>query len=66
MPHVTEEIWSHLPQRETRLIVAPWPEAGDEPEAGALERVQETRRCSAAPASCRRSTATRSGSSTRS
>jgi valyl-tRNA synthetase len=26
MPHVTEEIWSHLPARETRLIVAPWPE----------------------------------------
>jgi valyl-tRNA synthetase len=32
MPHVTEEIWSNLPARETRLIVAPWPEplgAGD-------------------------------------
>jgi valyl-tRNA synthetase len=41
MPHVTEEIWSHLPERETRLIVAPWPEAGDESEAGALERLQE-------------------------
>ena len=26
MPHVTEEIWSQLPDRETRLIVAPWPE----------------------------------------
>jgi valyl-tRNA synthetase len=26
MPHVTEEIWSNLPARETRLIVAPWPE----------------------------------------
>jgi valyl-tRNA synthetase len=26
MPHVTEEIWSSLPERETRLIVAPWPE----------------------------------------
>jgi valyl-tRNA synthetase len=26
MPHVTEEIWSNLPERETRLIVAPWPE----------------------------------------
>jgi valyl-tRNA synthetase len=26
MPHVTEEIWTHLPRRETRLIVAPWPE----------------------------------------
>ncbi len=26
MPHATEEIWSNLPERETRLIVAPWPE----------------------------------------
>ena len=41
MPHVTEEIWSHLPERTSRLIVAPWPEAGDEDEADALGRVQE-------------------------
>jgi valyl-tRNA synthetase len=41
MPHVTEEIWSNLPERETRLIVASWPEAGDDTEAGALARVQE-------------------------
>jgi valyl-tRNA synthetase len=41
MPHVTEEIWSHLPDRASRLIVAAWPEAGSEDEAGALERVQE-------------------------
>jgi len=41
MPHVTEEIWSHLPARETRLIVAPWPEAGDEEGSDALVRVQE-------------------------
>jgi valyl-tRNA synthetase len=41
MPHVTEEIWSFLPARETRLIVAPWPEAGGEAEADALTRVQE-------------------------
>jgi valyl-tRNA synthetase len=27
LPHVTEEIWSNLPARETRLVVAPWPEA---------------------------------------
>jgi valyl-tRNA synthetase len=40
MPHVTEEIWSHLPARQSRLIVAPWPEAGDESAAGVLERVQ--------------------------
>ncbi len=30
MPHVTEEIWSNLPARESRLIVAPWPELGRE------------------------------------
>jgi valyl-tRNA synthetase len=41
MPHVTEEIWSNLPGRETRLIVAPWPEPGDDMEAGALQDVQE-------------------------
>jgi valyl-tRNA synthetase len=41
MPHVTEEIWSHLPGRETRLIVAPWPGAGSEERADALQRVQE-------------------------
>jgi valyl-tRNA synthetase len=41
MPHVTEEIWSHLPGRETRLIVAPWPEAGDAAEAGALTHLQD-------------------------
>jgi valyl-tRNA synthetase len=43
MPHVTEEIWSNLPNRATRLILAPWPApdqsyAGD---AGALDPVQE-------------------------
>jgi len=41
MPHVTEEIWSNLPARESRLIVAPWPEAGADGDAGALTRVQE-------------------------
>jgi valyl-tRNA synthetase len=42
MPHVTEEIWSHLPARETRLIVAPWPKPDGRfaADAGALERVQ--------------------------
>ena len=50
MPHVTEEIWSHLPDRASALIVAPWPEAGDESEAAALDRVcRSSRRCSAAP-----------------
>jgi len=43
MPHVTEEIWSHLPARETRLVTAPWPEPDGRfaAEAGALVRVQE-------------------------
>jgi valyl-tRNA synthetase len=40
MPHVTEEIWTNLPARTSRLIVAAWPEAGDESEAGALDAVQ--------------------------
>jgi valyl-tRNA synthetase len=42
MPHVTEEIWSNLPGRESRLIVAPWPEPDDRfrADADALERVQ--------------------------
>jgi valyl-tRNA synthetase len=43
MPHVTEEIWSNMPARGSRLIVAPWPEpspayAGD---GLALEHVQD-------------------------
>jgi valyl-tRNA synthetase len=43
MPHVTEEIWSHLPARESRLIVAPWPEpdARFADDLHALDRVQE-------------------------
>ena len=43
MPHVTEEIWSQLPGRATRLIVAPWPEPEDRfaDAADALERVQD-------------------------
>ena len=44
LPHVTEEIWSHLPARSSRLIVAPWPDA-DASYAGtedALVRVQES------------------------
>ena len=45
MPHVTEEIWSHLPERETRLIVAAWPEPDERfaEDAHALDRVQEAR-----------------------
>src|SRR5881392_2315602 len=43
IPHVTEEIWSNLPERETRLIVAPWPdpETSYVGAADALQRVQE-------------------------
>ncbi|MFN2470910.1 MAG: valine--tRNA ligase [Gaiellaceae bacterium] len=43
MPHVTEEIWTNLPARESRLIRAPWPEPDDRYAAdrSALERVQE-------------------------
>jgi valyl-tRNA synthetase len=43
MPHVTEEIWSQLPDRETRLIVAPWPKADavHDDAANALQRVQD-------------------------
>jgi valyl-tRNA synthetase len=41
LPHVTEEIWSFLPGRPSRLIVAAWPESGPEEGADALERVQE-------------------------
>jgi valyl-tRNA synthetase len=43
MPHVTEEIWSQLPDRETRLIVAPWPEPDDRfvGDLHALDRAQE-------------------------
>ncbi len=43
MPHVTEEIWSNLPARSSRLIVTPWPEPDGRfaADAGALQRVQE-------------------------
>ena len=43
MPHVTEEIWTQLPGRTTRLIVAPWPEADDRfsEDAAALDRLQQ-------------------------
>jgi valyl-tRNA synthetase len=30
LPHVTEEIWSNIPGRTSRLAVAPWPEATPE------------------------------------
>jgi valyl-tRNA synthetase len=43
MPHVTEEIWSQLPSRASRLIVAPWPESDTRfaADADALGRVQD-------------------------
>jgi valyl-tRNA synthetase len=31
MPHVTEEIWQHIPGRTTRLIVSPWPAVDGSP-----------------------------------
>jgi valyl-tRNA synthetase len=42
MPHVTEEIWTQLPVRETRLIQASWPEPDPRfvADADALDRVQ--------------------------
>jgi valyl-tRNA synthetase len=40
VPHVTEEIWTNLPGRESRLIVAAWPEPADRSGASALDRVQ--------------------------
>jgi valyl-tRNA synthetase len=43
MPHVTEEIWSQLPARESRLIVAPWPDPDERfaADVDALERVRD-------------------------
>jgi valyl-tRNA synthetase len=43
MPHVTEEIWSNLPERDARLIVAPWPEPAEDyaADADALRSVQD-------------------------
>jgi valyl-tRNA synthetase len=43
MPHVTEEIWTNLPGRRTRLIVSPWPaeDARFEADTRVLERVQD-------------------------
>jgi valyl-tRNA synthetase len=44
MPHVTEEIWSHLPARSSRLIVAPWPEPAAAETSGEIERAQTAAR----------------------
>jgi valyl-tRNA synthetase len=46
MPHVTEEIWSHLPARASRLIVARWPEAAPDYQAelNALDEAQTAAR----------------------
>jgi valyl-tRNA synthetase len=43
MPHVTEEIWSHLPRREARLIVSQWPEPDERfaADLAALDAVQD-------------------------
>jgi valyl-tRNA synthetase len=42
MPHVTEEIWSNLPDRHNRLIVAPWPQP-DETYASELQALTSVR-----------------------
>jgi valyl-tRNA synthetase len=44
LPHVTEEIWSHLPGRAGRLIVAPWPEPLPQETSGEIERAQTAAR----------------------
>jgi valyl-tRNA synthetase len=43
MPHVTEEIWSNLSDRDGRLIVAGWPERDGsyDTDADALQAVQD-------------------------
>jgi valyl-tRNA synthetase len=43
LPHVTEEIWTSLPGRSTRLIVSAWPEEENRfaADTDALERVQD-------------------------
>jgi valyl-tRNA synthetase len=41
MPHVTEEIWSNLPARESRLILASWPgPAGAEDATAEFEPIR--------------------------
>jgi valyl-tRNA synthetase len=41
MPHITEEIWTNLPDRQARLIVAPWPELeGPADEQPSFERIK--------------------------
>jgi valyl-tRNA synthetase len=44
LPHVTEEIWTHLPERESRLIVAPWPEPLPQETSGEIDRAQTAAR----------------------
>jgi valyl-tRNA synthetase len=46
LPHVTEEIWSNLPARATRLVVSPWPGAAPEYAADltALDKAQTAAR----------------------
>jgi valyl-tRNA synthetase len=43
MPHVTEEIWTNVPSRASRLIVTRWPDEDDrwDDHAEALQRVQD-------------------------
>ena len=43
IPHVTEEIWTQLPKREQRLILAPWPaeDSRFDDAYGELDRIQD-------------------------
>ena len=43
LPHVTEEIWSNIPARESRLIVSHWPDPDERfaADSAALDRMQE-------------------------
>jgi valyl-tRNA synthetase len=43
LPHVTEEIWSNIPARESRLIVSHWPDPDKRfaADSAALDRMQE-------------------------
>jgi valyl-tRNA synthetase len=45
MPHVTEEIWTQLPARVSRLMVSPWPEpVAVDGDFAALDRAQTAAR----------------------
>ena len=67
MPHVTEEIWSQLPDREARLIVSPWPDptTASPPTRARSTACRRRHRSSGAVASRSSSARTTSGGSSR-